>query len=363
MFRALLSVTPSPGLVTLLIFLSSSCFAQSASHSQAVILQYHHVSQHTPASTSISPQQFIKHLELIESQGFQVLPLPYIIQRLKEKKAFTQKTLAITFDDGYLSIYKNAFPELKKRQLPFTIFVSPQAIDRQFGNSLSWGQLKEMQNHGATVANHSYAHLHLLATEKNESPAQWLQRLHIDFKTSQQRLKDELSINNTLFAYPYGEFNQALKNQLKALGYVAFAQQSGPISASSDMQALPRFPASGIYANVETLKVKLNSLAFDIVDVQPQSRLLKIDDPAPTLQLRVKVQDVQYQQTQCFYMGSPITTKVVKLDDELLISAQLTKPLNPGRSRYNCTAPSLSKKCHYWYSMPFINQPLDHHWP
>jgi len=362
MFRALLPINHFSILFAFMALATTACTAQTSEHSQAVILQYHHVSEHTPASTSIAPQQFIQHLDLIEDQGFQVLPLPEIIENLKQDKRFSQKTLAITFDDGYLSIYQNAFPELKKRNLPFTIFISPKAIDKQFGNSLSWQQLKEMQQHGGTIANHSYQHLHLLAKNNHESLKQWQQRTQQDIQLSQQRLNDELNITNSLFAYPYGEFDQPLKTLLKSLGYVAFAQQSGPVSSSSDMQALPRFPASGIYANLDTLTVKINSLAFDIVGTQPQSQLRLLGAAAPALKLRVKAQDVQYQQTQCFYMGTAIPTQVTLIGDELVINAQHPSPLNPGRSRYNCTAPSLSKKCHYWYSMPFINKPVNGRW-
>jgi len=362
MFRALLPVNHISLLFAFMALVTTACSAQTSDHSQAVILQYHHVSKHTPASTSIAPQQFTQHLVLIERQGFQVLPLPEIIKSLKQGKGFSQKTLAITFDDGYLSIYENAFPELKKRKLPFTIFISPQAIDKQFGNSLSWQQLQEMQQHGATIANHSYQHLHLLAKHNHETFKQWQQRIKRDIQLSNQRLNAELTITNTLFAYPYGEFDQPLKALLKSMGYVAFAQQSGPVSSSSDMQALPRFPASGVYANLDTLAVKINSLAFDIVDTQPQSQLRPQGEAAPALKLRVKAKDVHYQQTQCFYMGAPIPTQVTKTGDELLITAQRPSPLNPGRSRYNCTAPSLSKKCHYWYSMPFINEPVTGQW-
>ncbi len=362
MLTTLLPVKISSLLLTLVCLFTSACSANLGNSHQAVVLQYHHVSINTPSSTSIHPQLFIDHLNLIDQQGFQVLPLPKVIQHLKQGIAFQQKTLAITFDDGYLSIYQNAYPELKKRHLPFTIFISPRDIDQKFGNSLSWQQLKEMQDNGATISNHSYQHLHLLAKAPNESPQQWKIRIQQDIKQSNKRLQDKLSINNKLFAYPYGEFNNPLKTLLKNMGYTAFSQQSGPISASSDMQALARFPASGPYANPKTLEIKLNSLAFHIVSASPVSQLLQHGDEAPKLSLKVKAQDVNYQQSQCFYMGSPMNTQVKKEGSNIIISAQLSTPLNPGRSRYNCTAPSLSKKCHYWYSMPFINAPKDGNW-
>ncbi len=363
MFTSLLPVKYSLLLITLLCLFTRVCSANLDSrHHQAVILQYHHVSETTPSSTSIHPQQFIKHLNLIDQQHFQVLPLPKVMMQLQQGMPFKQKTLAITFDDGYLSIYENAYPELKKRNLPFTIFISPRDIDQKFGNSLSWQQLKEMQDNGATISNHSYQHLHLLAKKPNENQQQWQNRIQLDIEQANSRLQETLAINNKLFAYPYGEFNKPLKNLLKRMGYTAFSQQSGPISASSDMQALARFPASGIYANLKTLKVKLNSLAFDVVSAAPASQLLTYGMQAPKLFLKVKSQDVNYQQSQCFYMGSPMKTHVQTEASDVIITTQLSRPLNSGRSRYNCTAPSLSKKSHYWYSMPFIIAPKDGNW-
>jgi peptidoglycan/xylan/chitin deacetylase (PgdA/CDA1 family) len=358
MLRALLHLKRTALSLTLIMLLSLNALSPGISRQQAIILQYHHVSASTPTSTSITPQQFIKHLDLIESQKFQVLPLPQVMNTLEKGRLFKRKTVAITFDDGYLSIYKHAFPELKKRNLPFTIFISPQAIDDKFGNSLSWDQLKEMQKFGATIANHSFAHDHLLTKYSGESHEQWHQRITQDIQTSQARLQEVLGVNRLLFAYPYGEFNQAIKDLTKELGYLAFSQQSGPVSQSSDKQALPRFPASGIYARLKTLKIKLNSLAFNIKSVLPVSQILTLGEPAPALELRVNAHDIQYKQTQCFYMGAAIKTHVTKIGPDLLIHAQLATPLKEGRSRYNCTAPSLSEKHHYWYSMPFISKPV-----
>ncbi len=338
---------------------SASCSLPPQKHTQAVILQYHHVSDLTPSSTSVSPQRFIEHLNLIQQQGFQILPLVGILQTISQGKSFSQKTLAITFDDGYLSIFENAFPELKKRNIPFTIFVSPEAIDKQFGNSLSWQQLALMQKHGATISNHSYRHQHLLQKQKNESKNNWLQRVKEEIEFTQNRLFQQLGSKHKLFAYPYGEFNFELKALLKEMDYWAFSQQSGPISSSSDPQALPRFPASGPYANLETLKVKINSLAFNILNVEPISRILNNEESAPTLKLQVAIADVKYQMAQCFYLGQAINTHVEKRKDTLIIRAHAMQPLQPGRSRYNCTAPSLSLKHHYWYSMPFISLPVE----
>ena len=353
MFRTILStlIPHAYGLLALLIF---SNVAHTAPQNQAVILQYHHVSTTTPASTSVSFEQFKRHLDLIDSLGFQVLSLPEILTHIHQGIPFSQKTVGISFDDGYLSIYQNAFPELQKRHLPFTIFVSPQAIDSQHGNSLNWKQLKEMQNNGATIANHSWNHDHLLSRRPHEQTHEWSVRMTNNIKRAQLRLNNELGIKNTLFAYPYGEFNHDLKKIMQGEGYLAFSQQSGPVSNYSDKQALPRFPASGRYANLATLSVKLNSLAFKIMSEEPRSDVILFGQPSPTLVLKIDKQDVNHRQLQCFYFGEAIDTQVIKTGDMLTIRATSASSLKAGRSRYNCTAPSLSLNRYYWYSMPFI---------
>lgn len=327
---------------------------QASSTHQAIILQYHHVSDTTPPSTSVSPEKFIEHLALIDQLGFQVLPLPIILQHIQQGSSFSRKTLGISFDDGYLSIYQQAFPELKKRNLPFTIFVSPQAIDKQHGNSLSWLQLQEMQKHGATIANHSLNHDHLLARQNNEALSEWKTRITQNINQAQLRLGSELNTFEKLFAYPYGEFNHALQSLLDEQGYIAFSQQSGPISSSSHLQALPRFPASGVYANLETLSIKLKSLAFNIIKESPKSEVLLLGQPAPELDLTLLAKDLNHQHLQCFYQGQRIFTQVTQQEDQLKVTARHSSPLKEGRSRYNCTCPSLSQNRYYWYSMPFV---------
>ncbi len=333
---------------------SDSSGTDSLRQHQAIILQYHHVSDDTPPSTSISAEAFITHLELITELGFDVKPLDYVIERIRSNTPFEKKTLSITFDDGYASIYDAAYPQLKQRAWPFTVFISPQATDKKHGDTMTWEQLKEMEEHGASIANHSYQHLHLLERLENETDIQWQQRIGDDIKMAQARLEEQLGPRLGLFAYPYGEFDEALKVILKEEGYIGLAQQSGGINQYSDFQALPRFPASGIYANLATLKTKLNSLVFPVIRYAPSHEVRQAGQPAPKLTLVSQAHDIRHLQSQCFYNGQTIPTTATISADELIIEAQFEGNLDVGRSRYNCTAPSKSTKGYYWFSMPFI---------
>ena len=339
-------------LIGLISVYSHTSFGQTIQH--GVILQYHHVNSHTPAVTSISPQKFEEHLELIESQGFQVLPLETMINQIKLGVAFKSNTLAITFDDNYRSIYENAFPLLKQRGWPFTIFVNPKDIkSSNNGFILSWDELKEMKHNGATIANHTQSHWHLLKREKNESKKAWQDRIKQDIQAAQHKLEAKLGKTPKWLAYPYGEFNEDLKKLTQSMGYLGFSQQSGPINHTTNWQSIPRFPASGVYANMVTLKTKLNSQAFEIYSEKPFNTVRKVGDQAPTLELIINKHNIRHTQLNCFFAGKKIYSEVRMTDTTLIINAQYEGKLPFGRSRYNCTAPAINGG-YYWYSMPFV---------
>src|SRR5690625_4169900 len=80
-----------------------------------VVLQYHHVSDTTPPSTSVTPELFEQHLDYLAAEGFHVASLPEIVAKLKKDEALPDKTVVLTFDDAYSSVYDIAFPLMKAR--------------------------------------------------------------------------------------------------------------------------------------------------------------------------------------------------------------------------------------------------------
>lgn len=119
----------------------------------AVILQYHHVSEKLPAVTSVSEATFRQHLNFLKSEQFSVIALDELIQQLQAGKTLPPKTVAITFDDGYLNNMEAAAPVLEQFGYPYTIFVNPKLIDEKKGYVMSWEQLRQLSKRGALIAN------------------------------------------------------------------------------------------------------------------------------------------------------------------------------------------------------------------
>jgi peptidoglycan/xylan/chitin deacetylase (PgdA/CDA1 family) len=318
----------------------------------AVILQYHHVSTTTPAITSLSPQQFSEHMQYLKQQNFNVIALPTLIDAIRNKQPIADKTVVITFDDGYLNVYENARPILKQLDWPYTVFINSQFVDGKYSRHMNWDQLRQIAKEGATIANHTLKHDYLVRKPQDMTPEKWQQYISQDIQQVEKRIVQEIGHHYKLLAYPYGEFDNATKATLSKLGFVGIGQHSGPVNHSTDLTRVPRFPASGIYANLEKLKVKINSLAFTINQLDNANPQINVNPP--TITIDVKVSDFNPKQLQCFSAGSDRAIVTWLNDHQFNVTAP--KPLPPERSRYNCTAPSLSKKGHfYWFSQPWIN--------
>ena len=336
--------------------------AAEAGH--ASILMYHHVSDQTPPATSTRPDTFVQHLDLLENEGFQVWPLPKVVQHLKTSAALPDKVAAITFDDAYISVYEEALPELKARGLPFTVFVNAEPVSQNNALYMSWDQLRDIQKQGATLANHSLTHPHMIRQAEGEDQTQWLARMRTEIETNQQQLEQHLGKTPKLFAYPYGEFNPALEKLLAELGYTAFGQHSGPASSFASFQGLPRYAAGGIYANPKTLKTKLLALPFPVIKETPASGVLNADQRSPQLQLTLAAGDYRLNQLRCYGPGGEVmpVERSVLAEGQVEVRVQTGQTLGAGRHRYNCTAPHKTENRWFWFSRQWMLPKADGRW-
>ena len=315
----------------------------------AAILLYHHVSSSTPASTSISPEAFKSHMEYLDAHHT-VVSLQDVVSAIQHNTTLPENAVAITFDDGYANILDNAHPILADLGFPYTVFINPDEIGVG-PKQLTWEQVIAMHNDGVVFANHTLDHLHMLNGEQAMGERAWLEKVWQNVESAEKKIEDKLDISLKYLAYPFGEYNTALANKLKAEGYIGFGQHSGAVGPSSDMQALPRFPAAGPYANLATLKTKLNSLAMPVTQSSHKDPRITARNLSSPISLTIDSDDVRLTQVNCFFGGDPIETSL----EENVLTFTLDETLPVGRSRVNCTAPSNAQSGrYYWYSTPFF---------
>lgn len=326
--------------------------AQAADH--AVVFMYHRFGEAQYPSTNVTREQFAAHLEHLADNGYQVWPLARIVTHFQEGRPLPDKVVAITVDDAYRSVYEVAYPLLKARGWPFTVFVSTGPVDRGLGGYLSWDEMREMQRHGASFANHTVSHAYLLNREPEESEADWLRRVQREIVHAQARLQAELGedVNEAprLFAWPYGEYDLRLAGLLRTMGYVGFGQQSGVAWRHGDMFAQPRYPVAEAYADLEEFALKSRSLPLPVAEAEPRDPTALRESNPPRLRLRLREGAARPAGLACYIQG--VRVEPLWRDGRLVVQAPA--PLEGRRSRYNCTAPAAAGR-YYWYSHLWID--------
>lgn len=338
----------------LIVFIFMLMAESALGNANAVILQYHHVSDSTPVSTSVTPDQFKSHLNWLRENKFEVLPLPTVVEVLTNRKRFSSdKVVAITFDDANISVCEVAWPVLKKYKTPFTLFISTEVIEKKFKSQCSWDMLRDMVESGLmTAANHSHRHLNMVSSELLKKPEYWHEIVIDEIESAQRLITSSLSTKERLFAYPYGEYNSDLEAIVEELGYTGFGQHSGAVGYESDFSALPRFPVSGQYADLETLSVKLNTLPFPVqisYVAENPIQFNSVENP-PVLEFE-QLPEVIKSGLACYNSeGRPLPLTVESGNIQVKAADHLSK----GRHRYTCTSPSDQQGRYYWISHQWL---------
>ncbi len=324
--------------------------SHSAYGSQLTILLYHHIDSSTPRSTSTSPEEFAAHLNYLKQNNFTVLPLKSALDDLYSGNPLPTKAVAITFDDGYQSIYHHAWPLLKQFDFPFTVFIDTHSVLDNSSLMMSWNQLKQMHQQGVSIGNHSQTHAHMLS----QTEAQWKQEI----LSAQDQLAANLGQLDKLFAYPYGEHSSELMSLLERNNYYGFSQVSGVVNPNTPAQSIPRFSFSGAYAELEEFKLKVNTLSLPVLAISPQNPYFA----KPNTQFKMSVDEskISINKIECFYKGKPVATKI---DSSRELFINLDEHPHAGRSRINCTAPTKQSGVFYWHSIPIFTQPKNNIWP
>jgi biofilm PGA synthesis lipoprotein PgaB len=320
----------------------------------AVVLLYHHVDDDTPPSTSVTPERFEAHLAWLEQHGYTVRPLAEVLAGLRGETPLPPRSVALTFDDGYVSVHDVALPLLRARDLPFSVFVNTDAVDGGHAATMSWDQLRAVEAAGGRVGNHSATHAHLVRRREGEDGGAWRARVRADLLRARRRLHEELAAPLDVLAYPYGEFDADLEALVAELGWPALGQQSGPAGPSSSPTALPRFPMAAAFAALPAFAEKLRTRPLPATVRAPARRVLPPGAPAPTLVLSVGP-EVPLDRLVCYVAGQDPAR--IERREGRVVAITARAPLGAGRSKYTCTAPA-GNGVFYWYSHLWI-QPRD----
>ena len=316
----------------------------------AVILMYHRFGEDRYPETSVKTEQFEAQLELLRDEGFSVIPLSELLEALTNKSPLPPKAVVITIDDAYRSIYEVAFPRLREHGYPFTVFVATDGVDKGFPAYMTWKQMREMAGSGASFANHGASHHSMITRLNGESDEERIDRVLSDVRDGQKQLSEELQPIANAFAYPYGEFDSSIADQLRKMGFICFGQHSGAVGPDSDRRALPRYAIAEAYADIDDFRIKVNSLPLPVDTVIPWEPVVNQD--LPEIEVTLGEFDNPLDKIACFISGQgSVPIRWIEFGKRFSVAPK--DPLGPGRQRVNCTVPGWNGH-YYWFSHPWF---------
>ena len=328
--------------IIIILLITSVLFVSKlfANENSVAVFVYHRFGENNYPSTNIKMSQFKKHLEELTKNNYNVVSTGEIVDALINNKDLPEKTVALTIDDAFFSIYKRAWPLLKEKKLPFTIFVSTGPLKSNSKNYMNWEQIKEMDSHGVTIGHHTRNHLHLVTKEKEKIISE-IEEANNDFLKNLGYVPD-------IFAYPYGEYSSEVKQITKSYFKAAFGQQSGGIYNGIDIFELPRYSLNEQYGDLKRFRFAANSYGLKIKNILPENKV--ITDANPPLLGFTLLDDLEGS-LKC-YPSHNIKADLIKLGNKR-IEVRFNKAFPKGRTRINCTINDNTKW--RWSGFQFLN--------
>jgi len=209
-------------------------FSESRSWPASVVF-YHRVADTVPNPWSITNDNFVEHLDLIS----ELATFASLDDTVRSQQQATRDRLsvAITFDDGYAENLDRAIPELIRRKIPCTYFVTTGHVEHQnyfehdvtrkqplCVNSIS--EIRWMANNGIQIGGHTSSHIDLGKPWSR-------QRLVLEISDSRKKLQDWTGQEVAYFAFPYGlpkNMSQAAIDMVFESGYRAFVSAYGGLN-------------------------------------------------------------------------------------------------------------------------------------
>lgn len=198
------------------------------------ILMYHHIDEDASNSMVVTPERFQADMEYLKENGYTAI-LPSELALLREKKQkLPEKPVMITFDDGYQSNYKYAYPVLQQTGMKAAIaLICGNITDEKKDDALflNWDECKEMAQSGIVeIGCHTYA-LHNednggmphedgqdgVQRKQGETKKAYTERVGGDLHKAVSLIREKVETECIYFTYPFGAgdrwFNEILKSE------------------------------------------------------------------------------------------------------------------------------------------------------
>ena len=224
------------------------------------VFMYHHVNNHKGDMVTVTPETFEMQMQYLNKAGYRTLNTSELLSYINGDLQLKEKSVMITFDDGWLDNYIHAYPVLKKYGIKAVIFLVTnwinEASEKISENNpympthdeagtlirqneehrvvLNWDMVREMQESGL-VEFHSHTQNHLKCHHLSEND------LSEEMRASKKVIKDRLGSICSCLCWPMGRYNNLAVKTAEEAGYKAlFTTNHGIVNEGSDPLAIRR---------------------------------------------------------------------------------------------------------------------------
>lgn len=167
---------------------------------------YHHIAVPPPNADairydlSVPPDRFEAHLRYLKQAGYTTISLDALVYHLTRGWPLPPRPIIITFDDGYLDNYENAFPLLQKYGFSGAFFIITDVVNHRTPGYMTWDMVREMRAAGMEFGAHGRTHIDLAQADLDQLVWQAL--------GSTEVFQVELGEPARYIAYPSGKYDK-----------------------------------------------------------------------------------------------------------------------------------------------------------
>lgn len=234
------------------------------------VLMYHHVNPHQGDLVTLTPREFEGQLRYLKEKRYRSLFLEDLVRFLKGEATFPERTVVLTFDDGYLDNWVYAFPLLARYEIKATLFCVTSWVDQgecrphagiasprdlpeipghrssrerlgekgRGGDSVNWSELAAMIRSGLIdVQSHTHRHRSVASPEMSR------EEIEADLRESRALIRERLQRDSRFLSWPWGEYTPEAAGAARTAGFQALlTTRRGTTCPGDDLFALPRLP-------------------------------------------------------------------------------------------------------------------------
>ncbi|HEV8437241.1 MAG TPA: polysaccharide deacetylase family protein [Methylomirabilota bacterium] len=183
------------------------------------ILCYHNLGAENKGRLTLAASKFQEQMRYLKANGYRVVSLGEFVEFTRLGRQLPQRSVVLTFDDGYRSFKEHAQPVLKELGFTATLFVYTDYVGAG-RNALSWQDLRELAAEGVDIQAHTKSHGDLRRTP-GETDAQYARRMQTELVQPQELFQRYLGRRSSVIAYPYGSWDESVLGKVAEFGYVA----------------------------------------------------------------------------------------------------------------------------------------------